>query len=78
MTATIHALPSAELQDIPSMLRKIAEAIEAGEYGDVTEAAVVTNGDEIQVFGLGRADGTVTHYLLACGQRRLEDPMLSD
>ncbi len=78
MTATIHALPSAELQDIPAMLRKIADWIEAGEYGEVREAALVASGAELEVFGLGRADGTVTHYLLACGQRKLEMSMLGD
>ena len=76
MTATIHAIPSAKLQDIPAMLRGLADQIERGDYGGVVEAAVVTSGDDLNVFGFGGADGTVAHYLLCCGARRLEEPRL--
>lgn len=72
MTATLHALPVPGLQNIPELLRNIADTIERGEYGDVGEGALVLAGDAVEVFGLGNADGTVTHYLLARGQRKLE------
>ncbi len=75
MTATIHAIP-VKLQDIPAMLRKLADDVEAGEYGKVMEATVVTSGDRLDVFGFGGADGTVAHYLLCCGARKLEEPRL--
>ena len=69
-------LPSRDLQNIPAMLRKLADAIEAGEHGTPTECAVVLNAQPLAVFGFGLADGTVVHYLLACAQRRMEAPML--
>ena len=72
MTASLHVLPVPGMQDVPALLRNIADAIEAGEYGAVSEGALVLAGDSIEVFGLGDADGTVAHYLLARGQRKLE------
>lgn len=75
MSATLHVLPSAQLQDVPEMLRRLADSVEAGEYGEVTEAVVVMPGDALEVFGFGTADGNYAHYLLACGQRKLEKPM---
>lgn len=57
------------------MLRRLADDIEAGEYGQVSEAAVVTNGDRFNVFGFGTADGTVTHYLFGCGMAKLQQPI---
>lgn len=72
MSATLHALPVPGLQNVPELLRNIAAAIERGEYGEVSEGAMVLAGNAVEVFGLGKADGTVTHYLLARGQRKLE------
>lgn len=72
MSASLHVLPVPGLQNIPELLRNIADAIERGEYGDVGDGALVLDGDAIEVFGLGNADGTVAHYLLARGQRKLE------
>lgn len=76
MTASLHALPSAKLQDVPAMLRRLADDIEANEYGAVKEAVVVTSGDGLDVFGFGSADGTMSHYLLCCAARKMEEPML--
>lgn len=72
MTAKLYAMPNPPLTDIPAMLRNIADAMESGDYGGVTEAAVVLAGDELEVFGLGGADATVAYYLLGRGQRKLE------
>lgn len=71
-TATLYALPQTSLGDVPTLLRNIADAIERGEYGEVTEGVLVLPGNEYLVFGLGHADGTVAHYMLARAQRRLE------
>jgi len=63
------------------MLRRLADAIEEGKYGGVHEAAVVLGTDQvdrIEVFGFGRADGTVAHYLLGCGMAQLQRPRLGD
>lgn len=72
MTASIHALPVPGLQNIPELLRNIADSIEDGTFGTVSEGVLVIAGNEIEIFGLGTADGTVAHYLLARGQRKME------
>ena len=68
----MHPLPSAKLQDVPAMLRRLADDIEAGEYGEVQETAVVVSGAELEVFGFGTADGAVTHYMLGCAMQKLQ------
>lgn len=47
------------LTDIPGMLRRIADAIEAGEHGDVAAAFLLlpVAGDYPQVFGWGDVEG---------------------
>jgi hypothetical protein len=73
VTAKLYALPPG-LWDIPTLLRNIADELEAGKYGEVTEGALVLNGDALELFGLGKADSTVTHYLFCCGARKMEAP----
>lgn len=70
MTATLHVLPVGNLLNVAQKLRTIADEIDAGQWGEVGAGALVLPG--VDVFGLGSADGTVTHYLLARGQRKLE------
>ena len=56
--APIYELPKATVQDIPRVLRAIADEIEAGEYGVTHMAALVIeeeNGN-IRTFGAGGAD----------------------
>ena len=71
MTAELYVLPVGNLKDVAKQLRVIADGIDGGEYGNVTEGALVLNGS-IDVFGLGQADSTTTHYLLARAQRKME------
>lgn len=70
MSAKLHVLPVGNLLNVAQQLRAIADEIDGGKYGEVSEGALVLQG--VEVFGLGGADGTVTHYLLARGQRKLE------
>lgn len=74
MSATVYALPVPGLQNIATVLRNIADEMDSGAYGDVSEGAIVLgSGSGVEVFGLGGGvDGTVTHFLLARGQRKLE------
>lgn len=51
-------------RDVVATLRKIADNIEAGSYGDVLEAALVLNGGSVEVFGLGECDVGATNLLL--------------
>jgi hypothetical protein len=68
--------PHHSLRDIPNILRNIADQIEIKEFGEAKACVVVLHADQLEVFGIGEADGTVTHYLLACAQRKIESPML--
>jgi hypothetical protein len=73
MSATLHALPVVEVKSIAAQLRDIADAIEQGTYGYVHSGALVLGNLSVEVFALGsEEDGTVAHYLLARGQRKLE------
>lgn len=56
--SNLYELPKATLADIPGVLRAIADSMEAGEYGPVQMAALVTEDEtgNIRVFGAGGAD----------------------
>ena len=58
MVAEVITLREHSLQDIPAMLRRCADRIEAGEHGTVTAMAAVAqiDGDDIQVWGWGATD----------------------
>lgn len=58
MTADIHELPKATLQDVANVLRSIADRIDAGDYGEVQAAALVMEDSDgnIRTFGAGAAD----------------------
>ena len=75
MPRVIKLVPPA-YRDVVKGLRNIAEGIEAGAYGDVVEAAIVLNGKELVMFGLGKADSTATHYLFCAGASKMLEPAL--
>ena len=41
------------LQSIPTLLRRIADEVEGGKYGDCSSAALVLAGNGLEIFGLG-------------------------
>ena len=58
MSAQLFEVPTASLQDIPRVLRAIADEMEQGEYGKIQMVAVVAeeeNGN-VRTFGAGGAD----------------------
>jgi hypothetical protein len=62
-------------ENIPALLRRLADSIEAGQqFGrvDSVAAVLVTGNGTIEVFGFGHADHPTSHFLLALGQRKLE------
>lgn len=63
-------------RDIAATLRAIADQIEAGQFGDINQAALVLHGPTVEVFRLGVGTASDTHLLLACGQRQLENGVL--
>jgi hypothetical protein len=69
--------PERDLSDIPSTLRRIADGIEAGEYGDAHNLVwVCDQGDVVISVGLcGKSPepASTGHFLLALGMRKLEN-----
>jgi hypothetical protein len=70
--AEVISLYDTNSRDIPAMLRRAADDIEAGRFGDVSEAAFVLYGQTVEVFGWGpQQDGASTSLLLQAGALRL-------
>lgn len=51
--------PENNLQDVPANLRRLADDIEAGRYGDIATSYTILpqTGDYPLVFGFGNVDG---------------------
>lgn len=73
--APVATLYTHTLRDVPAILRSIADAVEAGEYGGTVQCAVVLNSAKLEIFSAG-ADPTEVHYLLCCGAARMQEPLL--
>lgn len=60
MTAEVIQHPSPNLADIPAMLRRLADQIEAGDWGEVETAFLLMPraGDFPRLFGWGNVTGT--------------------
>lgn len=70
-TLNVVTIRDHSLRDHSAMLRRVADNIDAGEYGAVGEIALVVMGDQLHVFGFGPAqDGTSTTALLQAGAMR--------
>lgn len=68
MTAEIHELPTATLENVAAVLRAIADEIDAGKYGRAVSAIVVLQADEFHAFGAGDANRYKGVYLLERGK----------
>jgi len=51
--AKVTNLPVKDLSDVPALLRKLADDIEANKYGHVHAAGVVLEAAELPAFGFG-------------------------
>lgn len=72
MTAELVSLYETNLRDPAATLRKIADAIEAGEYGEVGCIAIALLGNEMEVFSAGPdSDGPSAAVLLQAGALRI-------
>ena len=68
MPAEIVELYPTNFQDVPAMLRKLADDIEAGAYGPVGCVSSVVLGDQMRVFGFGPdSEGPAAAMLLHAG-----------
>lgn len=60
------------LFNVPETLRNIADQIEAGKYGEITNCAVVMDAAVIETFFMGPGEVWPTmHYLLTVGAQKL-------
>jgi hypothetical protein len=60
------------LLNIPATLRNIADAIEAGDYGEATGCALVLDAATLEVFYCGTGEaGPNTHLLLHAGAAKM-------
>jgi len=76
--AEVVTLYDSNARDVPATLRKIADQIEAGEYGTVGSAGLVVLGDTMEVFGLGAsAEAPSIALLLHAGFMRLSGALES-
>lgn len=68
-------IPCTTVQDIPGMLRNLAESIESGELGTVSQLAYVLDVGEgtvdVGLMGQSHSPGTEAYFLLACGQKKI-------
>ena len=72
MTAEVVTLYETNLRDPVAALRKIADEIEAGDYGDVGIVSVVLLGSTMEVFGAGKdSEGPSVALLLHAGFMRI-------
>lgn len=68
MTENVTSLYETNFRDPVATLRKIADEIEAGKYGDVSCVAISLMGDQLQVFGAGpEAEGASIGMVLHAG-----------
>lgn len=76
MTAKLNVvqLYDSNIRDPAATLRKIADQIEAGDYGEVGCAALAILGDSMEVFGMGSdSEGPSVAVLLHAGFMRISN-----
>lgn len=77
--AEVVTLYDTNARDIVASIRKLADDIEAGDYGDVREVALAMAGDKLHVFGWGpEQDGATTQLLLVCGAQKLVKAVIDE
>lgn len=68
----LSVIYASNFREVVPTLRKIADSIEAGEFGEVNEMALVIMGDKLEVFGAGpTCDGASIALLLQAGAHRM-------
>jgi len=68
-------IPCTTVQDIPGMLRNLANDIESGELGNVSQVVYVLDAGEgvvdVGLLGMSASMGAEAYLLLACGQKHI-------
>lgn len=61
---TVTLLREVTLQDIPAQLRRLADDLERGEYGQANGAAVVLDAAHLEIFYWGTGEAAPNAHLL--------------
>lgn len=68
-------IPCTTVQGIPGMLRNLADDIESGELGNVSQVVYVLDAGEgavdVGLLGMAASMGAEAYLLLACGQKHI-------
>ena len=73
----VKTLYESNFRDVPATLRRIADEIEAGSYGEVGCAGLVLLGDSLEVFGMGPdSEAPSVALVLNAGAMKLTMPVL--
>ena len=76
LLVNVVSFPERNLADVPNSLRRLADDVEQGKYGDTHNLAWVIDcgNSEISIGLLGAAPepAMVAYYLLGLGMRKLE------
>lgn len=76
--AEVKTLFQSNHRQVTETLRALADEIDAGRYGKVSELAVVLMSvGGLEVFAMGDADVGSAHLMLCAGARKLESPILA-
>ncbi len=68
-------IPCTTMHDIPGMLRNLANDIESGELGNISQVVYVLDAGEgavdVGLLGMSASMGAEAYLLLACGQKHI-------
>jgi hypothetical protein len=77
--AEIKLIRDTGLFNVPETLRNIADKIEAGNFGEVSNCAVVLDAGSVETFYMGPGEVWPSlHYLLTVGAAKLVHDKLSE
>lgn len=73
----VKTIYESNFRDVPATLRRIADEIEAGNYGEVSCVGLVLLGDSLEVFGIGPdSEAPSIALVLNAGAMKLTMPVL--
>lgn len=74
--AEVQPIYETNFRDIPGMLRRLADDIEAGKWGDVQDTLLILHNDlGVEVFGWGDVDFVRSIGVLELGRARMFEIM---
>jgi hypothetical protein len=71
MSGSVIELATATIESTSSVLRAIADEIDAGKYGSVSAGVIVVCGDDIHAFGSGDANVYKAVWMLEAAKQNL-------